>query len=99
MIVVRIDPKAVGLMKVQKVNGFRRHLTLSVGILAAAMLLSTATAEAQYLDPGSGSYLLQFVIAALLAGVIFLKSIVVHGKPVLTRILRKVFGNGRRDSA
>ena len=79
---------------------FHRSLTVFVFVVAVAMLGGVGTVEAQYLDPGSGSYLLQFAIAAILAASVFWKGIFGRSRDVLSRIVRKVVGrDDRRDPA
>ena len=50
-------------------------LTSCVPLIIAGVLLSTTREASAYLDPGSGSYLFQILIAGLTATVFFFSSI------------------------
>ncbi len=51
-----------------------RRLTLVIAVSAAGLLLLAAPAHA-YLDPGTGSYVFQMVVAALVTAGFVLKSV------------------------
>jgi hypothetical protein len=55
--------------------------------------------SAQYLDPGSGSYLLQIGIAAFLAALVFFKSAQAYSRGIVSRLLRRTSKNDPSDSA
>lgn len=46
-------------------------------------------ANAQYIDPGTGSYLLQFLIAGFLAMIFYLKNTRVFFRAVFTKFFKK----------
>lgn len=58
-----------------------------------ALLASIDSAPPAYLDPGSGSYLLQLLIAGALGGLLMLR--IYWGK--VTDFFRKLFGRSLED--
>lgn len=66
-------------------RGWYRLLRLGLGFLCGLALLLGAAPPAQaYLDPGSGSYLLQFLIAGLLGASVAIK--------IYWRKIRRILG-------
>jgi hypothetical protein len=72
---------------------FNKSVVVRFSLLVFSVFLLTAEfappSEAQYLDPGSGSYLLQIAIAAVLGGVFFFTSLFSRFKERLERVFRK----------
>lgn len=68
---------------------------VSLGLACASLFAISRSANA-YIDAGSGSYLLQILLAGLLAGVYVAKSAILNLKAA---IVRKIQPNKSEDSA
>jgi hypothetical protein len=54
---------------------FQLNMQLKTVVINIFILLSTLTAKAQYIDPGSGSYIFQIILGGFLAFVFYFKTI------------------------
>lgn len=66
--------------------------TLIVLLVSVAVPL-----QAQYLDPGTGSYILQILIAAALVSVFYFKQIFAFVKKFVAKAFRKSSENGKDE--
>ena len=60
-------------------------------IITQSLLLTTDMGRNQYLDPGSGSYLLQLLLAALLGSAFLIKTYWKKIKQTIRRIFTKSY--------
>jgi len=61
------------------------------------LLLSTNLLHAQYLDPGTGSYILQILLAALLASLFYIKQIIAFLKGYYKKRFSKPSPDKKKD--
>ena len=73
------DLFSVGTLNMKKIDRF-----VSLGLACASMLAISRSANA-YIDAGSGSYLLQILVAGMLAGVYVAKSALMNIKAAVVR--------------
>jgi hypothetical protein len=66
-----------------------------IRILIVLLVSVAIPLHAQYLDPGTGSYILQILLAAALASVFYFRQIFAFARQVFTKVYRKFFGNDK----
>lgn len=67
----------------------RRRTWKTIRIMLFFLLVVLEQAKAQYIDPGTGSYLLQFLIAGLLAMFFYLKKTTVFFRAMFSKLFKK----------
>ena len=66
-----------------------------IRILIVLLVSAAIPLHAQYLDPGTGSYILQILLAVALASAFYFRQVFAFTKRIFAKLYKKFFGNDK----